>query len=249
MTTSIGPNFYTRAYKISDQLRDLFIESVQLSEQLANPEAENFLKHGAGRRLRLMWDGYRLFLKVIPPNRVKPLQPDEIVETNLHLNSVYMHLRGSLDNFAWSLIWEKRDGIADKISGSKVGLFFDCIKKDSVFSELWRDLSPYEKWATELKKLRDPVAHRIPLGIVPSILTEEEGEKYSQYYLEANEAASHLDFDKADDLHDKMSKIGKFVPLMVHDYDEGTIPVYPTITDDIEKFTKVGQLVLSYLSA
>ncbi len=33
-----------------------------------------------------------------------------------------------------------------------------------------------------------------------------------------------MDFDKADDPYDKMSEIGKFVPLMVYDFDEGTIP-------------------------
>lgn len=44
-------------------------------------------------------------------------------------------------------------------------------------------------WQIDLKTIRDPVAHRIPIYAVPAVLSAEEAERYRTVYQRAEDAS------------------------------------------------------------
>src|SRR6266851_4614402 len=70
---------------------------------IRHPQAKRHVREGFDRRL-LMMQVSRIFLR----EQTKGAEPLDTIweEINVHLNSYYLNLRGSLDNLAWALKYE-----------------------------------------------------------------------------------------------------------------------------------------------
>lgn len=140
-------------------------------------------------------------LEIASPKRADNLSSDEVAELNVHLNSLYVQLRGALDNLAWALHYElELLGQADEDDTSiriKCQLFDSRFlealdKKNPVLAGFLRDRMA---WAKEFKELRDPVAHRIPLYAVPGVAYPVDVEKMRGLEAEAKRAAESGDLE------------------------------------------------------
>ena len=102
-----------------------------------------------------------------------------------------------------------------------------------------------------MKRIRDPVAHRIPIYAVPSVISEPEG--IGQYHdLKARFYAADAvpDRDLAERLLAGIRGLGKYVPSFTHSpsVPEDQRSVYPQVPDDLSTVLDLVEPVIDFLS-
>lgn len=232
---------------VFNPLRDCYTDSIQLSYELKNTNARYYLRHGAARRLQMIWQAYRELIFTVGPEREQPLTTDEVLDTQLNLNTFYMHIRGTLDNFAWCILNEVRRGNTKGIRPMSVELFSETIFPDPEFQGFANAIAAFSPWNAEVKKRRDPVAHRIPLSMPPAFISPEEEVRYRETQEEYGKALFKADLDATQRLSDELDSIGTFDPYIVHHPDEGLTPLFPTLASDASHIVKIYQCVGRYL--
>jgi len=234
---------------VINALREAATNACKLSDFLKAPKAVHFMRYGAARRLLMMWHSYRnIVVYTAQPDRVRPLSGDESNDLTRDLNVIYININGVLDNFAWSLLHERVPEKAQKLHHRDIGLFKPCITRDASFTTLAKVVRDHETWYREVTKRRDPVAHRIPLTVPPSVLsTPEETAAYQRLYEDHRRAADRLDFDGAARAMAQMEGIGRFSSCFMHDPAEGKESLYPTLPKDIGHVIELFEAVEKYL--
>lgn len=235
--------------EVMDALRDAAVAlSNEVSDRARTVGGMQYLRYGAGRRLLMMWYAYRnVVVYSAPPRRRNPLSDDESGELTRDLNVIYFNTRGTLDNFAWALLHEHAPDKLE-IHRAKIGLFNSCIIQDVRFGQLSPALNAHRDWNRDLADRRDPSAHRIPLTIPPQVLKPEEGPAYAQLVNDAMRAAANLDFADADEKFKQSERIGQFRPYFLHDIENGPIPIYPTLPEDVAHLVEICRDVVNFLS-
>jgi hypothetical protein len=212
-------------------------------------DTQRHFKEGIARRLELMRTSRVRILEIAAPGRTKGLSLDETAEINVDVNSYYVQLRGALDNLAWALHYQY--GLLGP--GDEASL--DIRRKCDLFGRSF--LAALEKvlpglaafcrerleWATELKTLRDPIAHRIPLYAAPGVVQGDEFAKVQALHADADAAF------KAGDREVGMAKIrearevGRFHPVIVTSSPTGltVLDLHHTIGRDQSMFLDIAE--------
>lgn len=219
---------------------------VNVSDKIVNDDSKYYMKYGAGRRLNIFFYAYRHIIFNASAERERPLDTEEARRIMEAINSIYIHTKGTFDNFAWSLLYDVDPDKAKSISKTKVDLFRRDFLDYPQLMNVKEVIASYWDWNAELKSRRDPVAHRIPLTVPPSIVTKDEGQKYGELMDEFLGASKILEFDKAEEIHREIDSIGTFVPFIVHHPNEPHDPLYPTLPEDMGNLIKITRAVLSY---
>jgi hypothetical protein len=190
--------------------------AIQIAGRLTSDKAREHMKHELARRLQILHLGLAAIVAVAYPRRKQPLSDAEQLDLTLHLNSFYPHIRGCLDNLAWCLVHEfqlfgpepQEDNVA---VASKVNLFGKSFLKElrSVAPDLAASVERHANWHDDLKSIRDPVAHRIPIYAVPAVLSAEEAERYRTVYQRAEDHRAGGDLDLAGRLFEELNGIGE----------------------------------------
>jgi hypothetical protein len=238
------------SFVILNPLQDLSTKAMIAAEQLKSNDAKNFLKYGAGRRLLAIWYSYRSITQMAHAERIEPLTEAEAHELNKDINLMYMHLRGVLDNYAWAYCYENEKNLLQDRKGNErkfIGLFNSDFPKESKNKELWTELDAYRCWATELSNKRDPVAHRIPLCIVPSYITPDQNAEFQALQNDSDDALQQHDFQKVQMIAQKQRSVGRFPMVFAHSPDEDPIPIYPTIPGDMVNLILIQEIILRHL--
>ncbi|MDH4379057.1 MAG: hypothetical protein QE263_04030 [Vampirovibrionales bacterium] len=176
-----------KAYEIGEQLSyfsvfemGIFIESTALT-----PLAFQYFQFGLMRRLMIIQKAYSWIIQNIPVERSKPLSLNEVENLNIHLNTIYLHLKGALDNFCWAIVHQALDPNAVReLSTQSVNLFAyrkATLEVTPYFlngTALYKAIERLKPWDKQIKSRRDPGAHRIPLTVPPSIQTDIENVQY-----------------------------------------------------------------------
>ncbi|MBE2190808.1 MAG: hypothetical protein IAE63_01370 [Alphaproteobacteria bacterium] len=188
----------------------------------------------------MIFYAYQTITHIAYPERADPLLYEEQMELSKDINVLYMNIRGVLDNFAWCYMYERSPELEKKLSYNQVGLFSRKFRKlCDPFSEIESAIKVHDSWERELATRRDPVAHRIPLYVPNAALTEQESGRYRQLNDEFLAESSILAFDKSDVAFDAMYNIGIFHPHFIHNPDDPSIPIYPTIPNDLAHLTRI----------
>lgn len=239
-------------WQVMNALYKTISRSIQLSELMKAKGALHYLRFGAARRLLMLWHAYRNLLLIVSSDRKEPLTSDESCELIQDLNVIYVNICGALDNLCWALLHEHAP---DKVtlSPSKVGLFLRSIVDDDRFASLARRIKVHDAWDREVKGRRHPATHRIPLSVAPQVVTPEEAANYKKLCDDYSQALGQPDSDRAEDIMRRMGRIGRFVPYFIHDPEQGLVPIYPTVPDDIghviDLFAAVEAFLLSAASS
>ncbi len=236
------------ALHVFDPLRDTFLMAAQIAHKLTNENAKYYMLYGAGRRLKMMFHAYRAIIFTAHEGRDKPLSHDEQQELSSEINILYMHLYGVLDNYAWCILFERSPELDPDLPAgihrNDVGLFSkEFRKRCTAFVEIKDEIQAYDDWFKDAKERRDPVAHRIPLYIPPSVITKEEETYYRDVWDRHNKCIQNMQLDEASDLLDQLNTIGTFKPFFVHHPTGPYIPIYPTIPTDMAHLIKIGNAV------
>lgn len=193
-------------------------------------QAHIHLRNGICFRCSLIKEAYRLLL-----DGIKSLKYEEtkLMEVNIYVNSIYINIRGVIDNLSWYLKYEF--GITIK-NDNQVDLKRKEFKKELEGKGFNIDkIEKYDNWFSDLKQKRDPIAHRLPLYIPYRIITnKKDADDAQNLYKEADEKLCKDDKTWASSLYDAR-RIGEFKPTILKtDTETGEITTYP-IEKDIEK--------------
>lgn len=166
------------------------------AEILASKNARRHLMEGFYRRLGILETNRINIREIADPNRTKNLSPYECGDLNLHLNSYYFQMRGSLDNLAWIVHYELAllgtGDESDLPTRRHCNIFGRNFLKalDKQRPSLKDALSDKRQWERDFKELRDPVAHRIPLYAPPGVInSENDVERFKELDREGTAAA------------------------------------------------------------
>ena len=79
--------------------------------------------------MHLIFGAYREIRSIAYEERTQLLTQDNQVALSQAVNNVYIHLLGLLDNFAWSLLYERQAELADNIHRTDIRLFSKNFRK------------------------------------------------------------------------------------------------------------------------
>jgi hypothetical protein len=100
------------------------LQTALLSRKFKSPRAEEYARHGLGRRLDEMNRAIDFIFDILPPEQEEPPEADNRVVTTMLLQSYFMNVQGCLDNIAWIWVYEtdqrNRDG--SELKRGSVGL-------------------------------------------------------------------------------------------------------------------------------
>jgi len=150
-----------------------------LNEPSIHQNTAAYLRFGAAKRIRWILEDVRWLTSNIPVDRTEALTDEECHAAGLHLNSVYLHIRGTLDNFAWSLLWQFAPVEAEQLDKdgnyNQIGLFRTSVLRHlPTNSRLKTIIESLRDWNDAFRLRRDPVAHRLPLRLIPQVITGAE---------------------------------------------------------------------------
>lgn len=239
---------YIHSLVVHEALRDAQLAAVTIASTLSNEEAKYFIIYGAGRRLGMMWVSFRDILSLIAIDRREPLPLDDVITISRDLNVIYINIPGVLDNYAWCLLHQVATDETKKLPPAKVGLFSSVFMDDTNLASLSLLLDEFGEWHKELKTRRDPSAHRIPLSVSPAFLNAEEVDRYRELDGQIAEAFKSRNFEQVDQLRAQQGRIGTFKSYFLHQFDEGLIPIYPTVPQDIANLIKIMKRVHTFLN-
>jgi hypothetical protein len=252
---------HSHALSVWGGAQDLITKVIVLSERYSESEAKIHLRYGLGRRTRTIWQSFRFLYTEIQPDRVETLSIDQAVDGSTMLNSLYINIRGALDNFALcaqDLLWQSS---MPKLKQHQIGLFNPIFLKQHGFERVRDIVEDFKLWDTEFKKKRDPAAHRVPLSILPAIHTKDSIAKFQAIendigalIKEANAAANKAEHDVAQEkfatiknLRADQEKLGMFEPCFQYDPNESPIYLYPTVSEDVGQFVILARKLISLL--
>lgn len=239
----------------SRQLDACFVRAIGVGDLVTSDGAREHLKYGVGRRFGILRKDLEYIGGVASPYRAETLTADENTLFDLHLNSLYLHVRGSLDNLAWCLAHEFEIlgpvPHGDSRFRRRIGLFLSEFRSafpgDLADSRDLRDR--LDDWHRNLTNIRDPVAHRIPLYAVPAVLNREEAERYKALAEEVNVAISSFNPERANRLMEEQGRLGRYLPVFAHSFREDPIPrpILPSVCEDLGHVCDIATCIFDSL--
>jgi hypothetical protein len=229
----------------------LLIESIRYGQTLASERAREFMTHGVGRRLWIIYRCVINIFRLFPPEREKPLADDDRIDVQINHHAFLINVYGVLENLALSAahelgaIGKRKDG---KIPAKQVNLFDDDFRP-LLPAPLQAYLNKTEigQWYREYaKNYRDALSHRIPPYVPPSALNNEEQNAFRALDREIVSARAAGDFAKVEQLQEQQGQVGRANPLFVHSFSEHAKPVY-LHEQVLADFATIEQLIEVYI--
>jgi hypothetical protein len=242
--------------------QELIFKSLSLSNVVTNSIGQNHLRYGLGRRTNTIFHSFRSLYHTIPPDRVITLSTDDATEMSAVLNTLYLNIKGALDNFAYCLNAILAKDERPKFKEDRINLFNPAFVDRIGFEAVKALVEPFKSWHKDFKSRRDPAAHRIPLAVIPSIQTPETLQEYHRYEglisettKEAVIASQSLDYEisrakflEIQTLRERQEKVGKFEPCFQFDVQTLPIFIYPTVAEDVGVFVVFSRKLLDLIS-
>jgi hypothetical protein len=214
---------------------------------LTVPRAGEFLKHGIGRRLKLMRRCLEKVYEIYPPSRTTFLDWEELEDLQVYLHAYVINVAGILDNFAWVFVAER--GLEQAIGGrKKVGLFIPATQQHlpAPFKDYITSATISDWYNVYAKEYRDALAHRIPLYVAPRLLdtSTDEHTRMQELSTRRGEAIVARDFQLADQLEAEEDSIGTPCPYFMHSFSEGNnarpVMFHPQVNSDASTIIEIG---------
>lgn len=213
-------------------------------------KAEEFAKHGYGRRLRVMVRCIENVYELLPPDYDGIPVEDTLIEATIYLHAFIHSTFGCCDNLAWIWVLEKsvtqNDG--SHLTRNMVGLRTENLLK-SYPNSLKSFLDTQEEWYLRLKDYRNALSHRIPIYIPPHIISREAEPEYLRIETAASEALNLGDLAEYFRLKGEQKKLAYFVPWFTHSFVEESDFVFfhPHMLNDFNTIYEISKKFLEEL--
>lgn len=234
-------------YGINNALDELITDAALLTSSALKPDAENHLRYGVLRRLRMISTSFRRFQSLMPPDREVPLAQDQSDDVARYLNSIYIDLLGLMDNYAWTLTHQFGNTASLSADKMHIGLFKSTLAKDPVLSPVIVEIRSFSAWEREVKDRRNPAAHRMPLYVPSAAFSPDDTLEYERLGGLASTALRAEQFERYGELVDKQRKVGSFLAKFLHDPAGPIDDIYPTIPSDLGNAILIGRIVQTFI--
>jgi hypothetical protein len=235
--------------------QDIFIigDYQSLVSKLSDQRARKYLFYGFNMRALQIKETKFQLSQTIEKAGGKNLSPYDICHVNIFLNAFYLIMHGALDNLAWTMQHEFSiiDGAneSDK-SRNYIGLFHNKFRNGlkCIDSETVDSLMQYDEWFSELKKFRDPAAHRMPLYCAPGVVTSEQQDQYKAAADKLSAQNYMKDPSSYMEAQYELSRVGNFQPIFTSfgESDDILYPLLRTIELDYHPFWEVANCILGF---
>lgn len=212
-----------------------------------NTTAEEFMKHGLGRRLRMIRHCVERVFESVPMNEAEPTDEDRL-DATAFLHAFVINVFGAIDNMAH--IWCNEAGLRDErgrhLPRSWVGLTPQNLFVRGSLSEPFRAyLTGIDEWFGYLEDYRHALAHRIPLYIPPRFLDPAAQAEHARIQELMNQAFPN-DRDLYFALFDEQRRLGTFDPWMMHSFGETARPIrfHAQIVCDFATVVEIGEYLM-----
>lgn len=209
---------------------ELITKITHLSGLLNDSNSKRHINLGLSNRFSMLKIARNKIIEIIQQQNDTPLNDENASWLKLLLNSYYINLRGALDNLAWFINYEFKlqENVVEESGKGNSFSFTDLFGKEfaaklkSIKQTLAEELEKHKDWYIDLKKYRDPAAHRIPLAFVQGVITENEYDQLKALTSEwttINKEFDQGDFSKLDEAiknQKDFSKLGHFKPVIVN---------------------------------
>lgn len=209
--------------------------------------AQEHLKHGVCRRLKVIARSLENIFRLCPPARVDLLGSDERCDVEINLHAFVINVHGLLDNLAWITVHERCPGNLPK--RSEVSLFKSAVQKHlTEAAKAYLTTEPIPSWhACYARVYRDALAHRIPLYVPPTYLVPSEQRQYVDLERQFNERMAQGDVDGAEEALRRQDDLGTLLPAFVHSFGgaDATAPVFfhPQLIADSRTVLEIVRVV------
>ncbi|MGZ2454208.1 hypothetical protein ACVIRO_007025 [Rhizobium ruizarguesonis] len=235
-------------YGVNNALNQLLGDAAVLIELGGFTQtAEYFMRFGVLRRLRMMIAAFRNIQSIIMPDRTVPLTMDQSDEVCRDLKAIYINILGLLDNYAWTIVHQVGSAATQAARPLSISLFKTVFAADPALSNVAAALISFSTWETEVKRRRNPAAHRMPLYVPPAGYDPQAAKTLRNLDQLISTALREQDFDKMCNLQRKREQVGVFVPVFVHDPVEEMNDIYPTLPQDLGQMVKIGRVSQIFL--
>lgn len=239
-----------------DKIQDLELRQnlqdtwIKVSSLPLIEDREHFIRHlrrGLGRRLGFIGRNYQFLIDELGKNGDTPLRGTFCSDIQIHLNSFYVHLRGSLDNLAWLYIFKKFPQASEdtpqyrKYADLFRADFLRLIKDD--YPKIHKTVSGRTDWHDRLKSLRDPIAHRVPIYSPPAFWTKEDQTNFDKLSSEKSDALRIFNFESSDNIQKEIQCIGKYKPYISNEVS-GSIDcmgMFDTLYEDLKILIEITE--------
>ena len=151
-----------------------------------------------------------------------PLDSYTATKLTLVINAYYLNLAGSLDNLAWAIayhhsLWDPIDE-NDRKQRRKAHLmgreFLGAISAKGL-ANLRDHLYSLKDWYWEMRKFRDPAAHRIPILVPCAIYSESDIHEMQRLDSQSANAIKKGDRNEARAAFRKSNSLGRQIPVFI----------------------------------
>lgn len=182
-----------------------------------------------------------------------PLSSYLATRLTLFLNVYYLNLAGSLDNLAWALIYHhtlqeniNEDNQEQRQFAQLLNKNFLKAIQERGLDSLYKKIQMLRGWYWEIKKFRDPAAHRIPVLVPSSIYTEQDAINADYLDIEAAKFFREGNHSEGMKTFQQIGKLGRQMPVFIS--ETTSIKVYDLagrINLDHKNWYSIVNLVLS----
>jgi|SRR5665213_253765 len=243
------------AFATAYRLLDLVEPATVHRDRLKTREAARHLTEGFNRRVMMLDVSLRYIADVTQKPDSKPLSTYAIPELAVHVNALWMNICGALDNLAWAIAHEftlfqtlsEQPGQGRELVGLSKKAFIDRVAGvDGAFAE---SLRSEQIWQQELRDLRDPAAHRIPIYPTPGVLQGVAARRAQELMDRANSAMMAGRTSEGIGLIDHANSLASYEPLIVLSHEGRLEPrhLLKQLHADLDQFLAVSRTVLNRL--
>lgn len=209
-------------------------------------KAREYAVKGFSRRAFTIHRCIANVFRLLPPYQIAI--PRDLTDVEINLQSFVANAFGALDNMAWVWACENSERTGAPLPARfAVGLREK--NKDlrlTLSEEFARLLDDCSDWLRYLEDYRDSLAHRVPLYVVPYIVSLENGPEYDRLGRLIEIAATGDDHEGYTALRYSQSQLMEFKPVMIHSIDEavGHIPFHRQMLDDFFTLETIAMKML-----
>jgi hypothetical protein len=207
-----------------DDLREKFnvLRDTLVGRAYRTERGRSYAFEGLMRRLDTMMRSVDYVFEILPPGKVDRPTIEETTTATMLIQSFVVNVQGCLDNLAWIWAFEtnQRDRQGNEFDRRLIGLGDSYWSFRKTFSKPFQKyLKSRKPWFKHVSVFRDSLAHRIPLYIVPYIVSESDLPEYQRLQ---KEAFATKDYKSYLVLKEQQEKLGVYRPWMVHSVTEGS---------------------------
>lgn len=218
--------------------------------ELTDERARQHLVAGFNRRLLMLQMSRRTIEDITHSPTNRPIGSYKATELATHLNSYYLNLCGALDNLTWAMQyeWQLLPRVdEDSAKRQQVALFGKSFLRAMAdhSANLAESIIRFSDWHYDLRAMRDPAAHRIPIFAVPGVMDENQAARFRELQELSADKARHGDHDGMMELQFQSYALGGYQPWMTlwSPSGERFLHAWNQVLADHDHFQKLATLL------